>query len=469
MTTSRRNFLKGASLASAPFILPSSLWAQATMSNDKPSMAFIGLGIQARGLLGNFLHQDVNVVAICDVDRTRREDGVKRVDEFYKGNPDKGTPGNCKAYSDFREVIARKDIDLVCVATPDHWHAYITIAALRSGKDVYCEKPLTYTIHEAVAVMEATKKYNRILQTGAMQRSSFEFLTAAELVRNGCIGKVTRVDCNFGGPSRPHADPKEEIPMEPGLDFDMWCGGAPLVKYNDKLAPRGVHTFFPMVWRMDDLFGSGYCGDWGAHHLDIAQWGLDMDNSGPVKVIKAERTDKDKANAELGGRAQSGVVLEFANGVQLKHNPFSTFGTVFYGTEGTVSVNRGKFEMQHGKELICSYVKKEDSGSLEGALAKARKAFLTDSAYKTKLYKTKGGHPADFVACAKSRQRACSNEDIGGRSAVLCHLCNMSYVRDAGFGWDPVKNTFAAGTGNPGWLVREGGYRNKWDVDALKS
>ncbi len=467
MTTSRRNFLKSASCASVPFILPSHIWAGAAKPNDLPSMAFIGLGIQSRGLLANFLQQDVKVVAMCDVDQTRREDGVKRVDDFYKNHPDKGTPGNCKGYSDFREVLARKDIDLVCVATPDHWHAYITVAAMRAGKDVYCEKPLTYNIPEAVAVMKAAKRYNRILQTGAMQRSSFEFLTAAELVRNGCIGKITRIDCNFGGPSRPHFDPPQDIPMEPGLDFDMWCGGAPLVKYNDQLSPRGIHTFYPMVWRMDDLFGSGYCGDWGAHHLDIAQWGLDMDNSGPVKVTKAERTEQDKANVKLGGRAQSGVVLEFADGVKLTHNPFSTFGTVFYGTDGTVSVNRGKFEMTHGKELVSTYSKKGDAGSLEGALAKARKAFLTDSAYTTKLYKTKGGHPADFVACAKSRQRACSNEDVGGRAAILCHLCNMSYVRDASFDWDPAKNTFANGTGNPAWLVREGGYRNNWDVLTL--
>jgi predicted dehydrogenase len=464
MSTTRRNFLKQASLAGAPFILPSRIWAADTKPNDKPGMAFIGLGIQSRGLLGNFLHQDVNVVAMCDVDTTRREDGVKRVDTFYTNNPAKGIPGNCKGYNDFRDVLARKDVDLVCIATPDHWHAYMTIAAMAAGKDVYCEKPLTYSIQEAVAVMNAARKYSRILQTGAMQRSGFEFLTAAELVRNGCIGKITHVDCNFGGPSRPHADPKEDIPMEPGLDWDLWCGGAPLVKYNDKLSPRGVHTFFPMVWRMDDLFGSGYCGDWGAHHLDIAQWGLGMDESGPLKVTKAERSEKDRANAELGGRAQSGVVIEFAGGITLKHNPFSEFGTVFHGTDGTVSVNRGKFEMKHGSEQVSRFTKKEDEGSLDGEKEKARKAFLTDTAYTTKLYKTRGGHPADFVTCAKSRERACSNEEVGGRAAILCHLFNMSYVHDASFDWNPVANTFANGTGNAAWLARSGGYRGNWSV-----
>lgn len=464
MISSRRNFLKGASFAGAPFILPTAIWAAATKPNDKLTMAFIGMGIQARGLLGNFLHQDLTVVAICDVDKTRSEDGVKRVDNFYTDHADKGTPGNCKAYSDFREVLQRKDIDLVCVATPDHWHAYICIEAMKAGKDVYCEKPLTYTINEAVAVINAAKKYDRILQTGAMQRSDFEFRTAAELVRNGAIGKITKVDCNFGGPSRPHFDPTEEIPMEPGLDFDMWCGGAPLVKYNDQLAPRGVHDFYPMVWRMDDLFGSGYCGDWGAHHLDIAQWGLGMDESGPVKVYKATPSAEEKANAAYGGQAQSGVVLEFADGVKLTHKPFADFGTVFYGTEGVVSVNRGKFEMKRGNDLVARFTKEADGGSLEGALTKARQAFLTDTTYKTKLYKTQGGHPADFVACAKSRKSACSNEVVGGRAAILCHLCNISYVRDAGFDWDPVKNSFANGTGNAGWLTREGGYRGQWSV-----
>ena len=465
MSTSRRTFLKSAALAGAPLLFPgctSSSVVKVKGPNDKINMGFIGLGIQARGLLGAFLHQDVQVLAICDVDTTRRTDGVKRVDDFYAANPEKGKAGVCKGYNDFREVLAREDIDAVCVATPDHWHAIITVAAMRAGKDVYCEKPLTYNIQEAVAVMDTAKRTRRILQTGAMQRSSFEFLTAAELVRNGCIGKITQVDCNFGGPSRPHVDPKEEVPLEPGLDFDLWCGGAPLVKYNDKLAPRGVHNFFPMVWRMDDLFGSGYCGDWGAHHLDIAQWGLDMDHSGPVKVVKAQRTDADQANVELGGRAQSGVVLEFANGVTLKHNPFSTFGTVFYGSEGTISVNRGKFEMRHGSELVSRFTVKEDGGSLDGALAKARKAFLTDSTYKTRLYKTKGGHPADFVACVKSRQRPCSNEDVGGRAAILCHLCNLSYVHDASFEWDPKRLRFAGKTGDPKWLSRE--YRGAWSL-----
>lgn len=431
--------------------------------NDKLSVAIIGFGIQGRGLTSGFLWQGVNVAAICDVDTTRRLDGVKRVDEFYKANPDKGKPGDCKAYNDFRDVLARDDIDMVCIATPDHWHAYITIAAMAAGKDVYCEKPLTYSVDETVKVMAATKKYNRILQVGAMQRSAIEFRTACELVRNGCIGKVKHVECSFGGPSRPHFDPKEDIPMEPGLDWDMWCGGAPLVKYNDQLSPRGVHNFYPMVWRMDDLFGIGYCGDWGAHHLDIAQWGLDMDNGGPVKVIRAERSEEDKANVELGGRAQSGAMFVFDGGVTVMHKP-AQFGAIFHGSEGSVSVDRGAFEIKYGNNFMISTRNGDAKMSLDEAIDKARKIFLTDSVYKTKLYDTGGSHIADFISAVKSRKKACSNEDVGGHATILCQLLNISYVHDASFDWDPTNMTFANGTGDTAWLVREGGYRNNWTV-----
>ncbi|MBQ9431424.1 MAG: Gfo/Idh/MocA family oxidoreductase [Kiritimatiellae bacterium] len=494
----RRSFIKKSALFSAPMILPfAGCYSSGPVSSGKdapvvsrtrneiPNMAFIGIGIQGRGLLNNFLNQDVHVVAVCDVDKVRCADARKRVDDYYSRNPGKGTPGNCRMYRDFREVIARDDIDMVCIATPDHWHSYITIAAIKSGKDVYCEKPLTYNIAEAKAVMKAVAdSRGGILQTGAMQRSAFEFRTAAELVRNGCIGKVTHVDCNFGGPSRPHRDyenpnnPAEGLP-NPDVDFDMWCGGAPLVKYSDRLAPRGVNNFFPMFWRMDDLFGSGYCGDWGAHHLDIAQWGLGMDDSGPVKVIKS--TSEIPSDPILGGRRQEGVQLVFADGAILRHNPFSTWGTVFYGTEGIVAVNRGKFAMWHdkactpddtvreaiqkgtfdGARKVAFYTRKEDGGSCEGAATAARREFLKEA--KIQLYQTKGGHPADLVKCFKTREKPCSNEIVGGRAAVLCHLCNLSYVRDVSFDWNPEINTFANGTGDAKWLVRPE-YRNGWKV-----
>ncbi len=452
MNFSRRNFLKAGAIAGTPLILPNYAFAAAE-ANEKLTMGFIGLGIQGRSLLDNFLWRDLVITAVSDVDTNRREDALRRVDAFYTKNPERGKPGNCKAYNDYREILARKDIDVVCIATPDHWHAIMTIETLRAGKDVYCEKPLTYNVAEAVAVMQVAKETGRIIQTGAMQRSGVEFRTAAELVRNGVIGKVKTVDCMFGGPSKPHTDPAQEQAMEPGLDWDRWCGPAPLVKYNPELSPRGVHDFFPMVWRMDDLFGTGYCGDWGAHHLDIAQWGLDMDSSGPVKMIKADRKDSNK-------RSQSGAQMIFADGVVLTHKPFGEFGAVFSGTDGVVSVNRDKFEIIRDGQVFSRFSKKEDGGSLESAVQKARKEFLKDA--KVKLYATKGGHLEDFVACCKSRQQPCSPAEVGARSAILCQLFNTSYVEDAGFDWDPVRNIFANGTGNPAWRTRN--YRDGYTL-----
>lgn len=192
MRISRRSFIKSASVASVPFILPSHIWAAETKPGAKLTMGFIGMGKQSRGLLGSFLSAETRVLAVCDVDTTRRENAKKRVDDYYekKGG---AADGGCAAYNDFRELISRKDIDAVCIATPDHWHAVITLAALRAGKDVYCEKPLTHNIHEAVQVMRAVDANKRVLQTGSMQRSSKEFRVACELVRNGAIGKVPPV------------------------------------------------------------------------------------------------------------------------------------------------------------------------------------------------------------------------------------------------------------------------------------
>jgi predicted dehydrogenase len=453
---------------------------------DKPRMAFIGAGWQARYLLHVFLGQDVIFKGICDCDRIRREHLAKIVDDYYLS---RNLPySKAVRWSDYNDVIADPEIDMVCIATPDHWHAYLTVAAMKAGKDVYCEQPLTYSTEEAKLVMAAEAKYGRILQTGSMQRSAVEFRTACEVVRNGGIGKVRFVDCNFGGPSCPHRDYENpanaaaEGAPNPDIDFDMWCGGAPLVKYSDCLAPRGVHKMFPSFWRNHDYFALGMCGDWGAHHLDIAQWGLDLDSSGPVKIVRSD--EPPSSHPFHGGRRQSGLQMVFADGCVLRHNPFSNWGTVFYGTDGIVAVNRGRIGVWSGKGCtpdakirggivdgtfdamkavaFWSPVRKRkdspnavppcSSRSMLDACNKAIKEFDLKNA-KTKLYRS-FNHIADFVARCKDRKTACTPASVGGRAAILCQLCNISYVRDAGFDWDPAKNEFANGTGDASWLAR---------------
>jgi len=435
----RRRFLKGigATSAIAPFLLTSEVWSASTPPGDRLTMGFIGMGTQSRGLLRGFLGLDTRVLAVCDVDTTRRNDGKQTVDKLY-GNTD------CKAYKDFREIIDRKDIDAVCIATPDHWHAIPMLAALRAGKDVYCEKPLTHNIHEAVEVIKAVDANNRVLQTGSMQRSMKEFRVATELVCNGVIGKVKKVECSFGDPGKP-CDLKEETP-EHGLDWNFWCGPAPLRGYSSVLSPRGIHKGFP-AWRNYMEYGSGGVGDWGAHHLDIAQWGLGMDDSGPVEVLPA-----------ASAQAKRGAKLVYANGITVDHA--DGFGVQFFGSDGEVLVNRGKFVVRLAGKMVACYRGKEDSDTnCAQQVQLAERELLKDA--KTRLY-VSSNHLVDFLNCVKARKKPITSEQVGARSAICCHLLNQCYYHHAHMKWDPAGFQFTGGTGDPKWLTRD--YRAPWSV-----
>lgn len=440
MHTTRRSFLKQAALSAfaAPFILPARVRSAETKPNSRVAMGFVGMGYQNSSLLRGFLGQETQVLAVCDVDTTRREDAKKKVEEFYSQKGQQNA--QCAAYNDFRQIIDRKDIDAVCIATPDHWHAIVTLAALKAGKDVYCEKPLTHNIHEAVEVIRAVDANKRVLQTGSMQRSSKEFRVACELVQNGAIGKLLRAECSFGDPGVP-CNLGEE-PLEPGLDWNLWLGPAAERPYNSVLSPRGVHKHFPN-WRAFREFGGGMVTDWGAHHLDIAQWGLG--DNGPVEILPPEKAD-----------AKRGATLVYANGVTVEHK--DGFGVHFYGTEGEVQVNRGRFTFKRGDEMIASYTGQKET-SCAAEVQKAEKAFLQDA--KIKLYVSRN-HLTDFMECVQSRKKPITSEQIGGRSAICCHLMNQAYYNHQKLKWDPVKFVFVDGTGDPKWLTRD--YRGPWSV-----
>jgi predicted dehydrogenase len=444
MLNTRRSFLKKAALASAAtIILPSHLVSAQNKPSDRINMGFIGMGKQSRGLLRGFIGQsNVQVVAVCDVDTTRRENARVTVNDYYKNNPKKGT-ADCKAYNDFREIIARNDIDAVCIATPDHWHTYPAVAAMKAGMDVYCEKPLTHNIHESITIMNVARKTNRVLQTGSMQRSMKEFRIACELVRNGVIGKISHVDCFFGVPGVPCDLPEEK--MEPGLDWNMWVGPAPMRPYNSTLCPRGMHKHFPW-WRYYKEFGGGMVCDWGAHHLDIAQWALDMDDSGPVTVLPPATKD-----------ATHGAKLIYANGIEVNHKAGNNVH--IFGDKGEVKVNRGTFELILDGKKVHGHRRKDRTTSLHRELALTERNFLKDA--KIKLYNS-DNHIQDFLNCVESRKKPITSEIVGSRTAICCHLMNQAYYNNAKIGWDPKKLAFTKGTGNPKWLTRE--YRSPWSV-----
>ncbi|MEN9635951.1 MAG: hypothetical protein RL077_4355 [Verrucomicrobiota bacterium] len=445
--TTRRHFIhNSALLAAAPFILPNRVWSQASAPSKRLTLGCIGMGKQMKGHLGAFIgRDDVQVLAVCDVDTTRRTAAKKRVDDAYTAKAD-ATYKSCDAYNDFREIIARKDIDAVVIATPDHWHAYIAIAAVKAGKDVYCEKPLTHNIHEAVELVKAVRKAKRVFQTGSQQRSSKEFRIACELVRNGVIGRVGTINVSFGDPAKPFNEPTEAL--EPGLDWNLWCGPAPLVGYSPVLSPRGIHDHFPH-WRNTWEFGGGMITDWGAHHIDIAQWGMNMDGNGPVEVRAPQNWET----------AKRGAQLIYADGTVLTH--VKGKGVSFYGTEGEVHVNRGKFELVlDGKTVHKFWDKEVDKGtSMEREVTLTEREYLADA--KVKLYNSKT-HFQDFLDAVKSRQPPICDVAVGASSAIACHLMNFAYHYGANAKWNPERNKFASG-GSSKWLTRDR-YRDNWVV-----
>ncbi len=445
-TASRRRFVQtAAGAAIAPFILPSRIWSAETKPNSKLGIGFIGMGKMNSGHVSNFLGRDnVQILAVCDVDTTRREFYKKRIDDGYAKKAGTDYKG-CTAYANFEDLLARPDIDAVVIATPDHWHAFIGIAALKAGKDVYGEKPLTHNVHEALALTKAVRDSGRIFQTGSQQRSNKEFRVACELVRNGVIGQVKSISTSFGGPA-PLYNLKEDA-AEPGLDWDRWCGPGPLKPYSAVLSPRGVHDNFPN-WRMTREFGGGMITDWGAHHIDIAQWALGVDESGPVQV---------KAPADWE-KAQRGAQLVYANGVTLTHEDGK--GVSIYGTDGEVHVNRGKFEFIMGGKTVHKFWDKEtDKGtSLDREVILTEREFLADA--KVKLYNSKNHHD-DWLNAIQTRERPICDVAIGATTVISCHLMNMAYWHGASFDWNAEKREFAKG-GDPKWLTRE--YRGPWTV-----
>jgi predicted dehydrogenase len=430
----RRDFVKGAAAAAAglPLLLarPARGDEKKPAASDRLTLGFIGVGKQNSGHLGHFLGQkDVQVLAVCDVDTSRRDHARTTVEERYAEQTKSGRYKGCAAYNDFRELLGRKDIDAVVIATPDHWHAIPVLEACKAGKDIYCEKPLSLTIREAKAMVDAVRKYDRVFQTGSQQRSGNEFRLACELVRSGRIGKVKAVYVNVGGPSKWCDLPEEKA--EPGLDWDRWLGPAPRRPYNPVLSPRGVHDHFP-AWRNYREYSGGMMTDWGAHHFDIAQWGLAMDGSGPVEIIPPEDP-----------KAERGLRYIYANGVEVVHaeeyEPGKKVnGVAFIGSDGKVFVNRG-YLASDPADLI-----KEPLGDRDVHLPKSP------------------GHEADWLSAIRSRQRPLCDVEVGARSVTVCHLGNLAYWNHRKLHWDPEHWRFVGAEEANRWLDRE--RRDPWQL-----
>jgi predicted dehydrogenase len=410
---SRRRFLATASAAAiAPAIL------HATPPRPPPSerinLGFIGVGIMGRGHLGRFLGQrDVQVIAVCDVVAARRDHCKQMVENRYAEATKQGTYKGCRAYNDFRDLLAHKDIDAVVISTPDHWHAIPCIRAAEAKKDIYCEKPLTHGIEEGRKIVEAVAKHQVIFQTGSQQRSEFGglFRKAVELVRNGAIGKVHTIHIGVGGPPVRCDLPGQDTPF--GTNWDLWLGPAPPRAFNDILCPRGNHNHFP-AWRNYREYAGGGLADMGAHHFDIAQWALNMDAAGPVRV-------------EPPATGNAGLKFTYANGVVMIHGypgeddlKFKGLprDCIFEGSDGMVAVSRGAIKTTPA-ELVN------------------RKFSETDF----RCYPS-NDHHRNWLDCIKTRKECICPAEAGHRTATICHLGAIGYDLRRTLTWDPAKERF---------------------------
>lgn len=401
---SRRGFLKGAAAAVAfPNLVPASALGLngAVAPSNRVIMASIGVNGMGTADMRAFLGcKDAHVIAVCDVERAHRERAKGIVEEFY------GAKG-CDMYADFRDVIARQDIDAVNIGTPDHWHVLISIAAAKSGKDIYCEKPLSKRISEGRALCNAIKKYGRVFQTGTQLRSTRNVRYACELVRNGRIGKIHTIRTFVPvGPSMP-LQPAQPVPD--GLDYNMWLGPAPCEPYT----PKRVHFSF----RYFSDYAGGTMTDLGAHDNDIAQWGNGTQLTGPVEVEGDGEFPKDGLYDTC---MRFKVTYTYQNGVKLicstDKNPQGT-GVRFEGSEGWIYV-RSNIDAEPKSVLTSSIGPNE--------------IHLCDSQ----------NHQQNFLDCVKSRGKTIAQEEIGHRSVTVCHLGNIALLLKRKLRWDPLAEQF---------------------------
>ena len=413
----RRDFLRSATASAicGPYVITSSALGagDATPASDRIAIGCIGIGGNGGGHLSRYLSsKETQVVAVCDVDGEKRAAALERAAKRYGDEIKSGAHKGVEAYNDFRELLARDDIDAVTISTPDHWHAIISIEAAKAGKDVYCEKPLSLTIGEGRAMVNAVRRYGRVFQTGSQQRSGYasRFRFACEMVRNGRIGKLLTAHVSVGGPSGDCYLPAEPVPE--GLDWDMWIGPAPWRPYNAK-----IH---PFRWRSFRDYSGGGMTDWGAHHFDIVQWALDMDNSGPTEIYPPD------------GKQHKKLTFVYANGAKLYHGGYERKGSgiTFTGTEGKVHVSRT--ELHTEPESIM----KTPTGPGEIHLQNSP------------------NHAGNWLECIRTRRRPICDVEVGSRSVSVCHLGNLAYWLKRPLKWDPAKEEFVGDLEANRWVDR---------------
>lgn len=431
----RRKFLKASALGVTtafvvPTIVPSSVFGKNAPSN-KINIGQIGCGRIARDhdMPGTMQHDVARVIAVSDLDSNRMADGKKKVEDYYNKKTGSSSAVDVKMYGDYKEMLLNKDIDAVVISTPDHWHSQPAMEAALAGKDVYLQKPTSLTIAEGRKLSDIVRKQGTILQVGTQQRSSPQFRVAAELVRNGRIGKIHTVKIGLpGDPSGPEADP---MPIPKNLNFDMWLGSTPEVPYTE----IGVHPqqgYSRPGWLRIENYGAGMITGWGQHHYDSAAWGMDTEHTGPISVEAVAQFPK---SGLWNVHGDFMVKQEYANGITVYTSGGYTNGIRYEGEKGWIFVSRGSY--------VASASDPVDQANSAKALDASDPAILKSKIQDNEihLYKSDEQH-GNWLDCIKTRKQPISPVEIGHRACSVCLISHIAMKVPGILKWNPETERF---------------------------
>ena len=421
----------GASTVAAgfPAIVPSSVFGASSPSN-RLNIGAIGTGRISRGhdMPGVWKFDTARIMAVCDLDQHRVDDAKTLVNGYYSkqsGKPYDGVTG----YSDYKELLANKDVDGVLISTPDHWHALIAIAAVEAGKDVYLQKPASLTIAEGRALSDAVHRSGRVFQIGSQQRSTVQFRYAAELVRNGRIGQLKTV--LVGLPGDPSGDEEAEMPVPKGFDYEKWLGSTPVVYYTEKrVHPQSGYD--RPGWLRCEQFGAGMITGWGAHHVDSAHWGMDTEYTGPVEISGGAKFPANGLWDVHGDFKTEGV---YANGVRMIVSGEFPNGIRFEGSEGWIFVSRGNERVTASDPGA----KLKDATALAASDPKLISSVIGPD--EIHLYESKDHH-GNWLECMRTRKQTIAPVEVAHRSCSACLLHHIAMKTNRKLYWDPVRERF---------------------------
>ena len=428
----RQLFVRAAATGAAPLVVRSAVLgrAGAAAPSDRINLGFIGLGTLGPIHLRSFLtSSEVQVRAVCDVDRQRRETAKAAVETAYAEERNKDRYIGCAEYNDFRELLARDDVDAVVITVGDRWNGIMAAMAAEAGKDIYCEKPVSMTIHEARAMANTVRRYGRVLQTGLQQRSEPQFRKAIEMIHDGRLGRLKMVYPNLPGTAKDVNIKPEPVPE--GLDWELWLGPAPWRPYNSRFHPYGQSKGVT-PWAFCRDFSGGQLTNGTVHNFDIVQWGVGADGSGPVEIIPP------------GVNGAKSLTFKYANGVpahvvdwqldpkiheipegwddftKWSQKQGTDFCVVFVGEKGWIHVGRRGFLRAYPKEILADW------------------NYVADGPRGPRTTR----HHENWLQAIRLRQRPIAHEDIGAGSTMVSHLGNIALWTGRAQRWDPVKEEF---------------------------